>query len=94
MVSETPFIWTVYDFIVTGNLGWQMTIFSGGMLVFLWSKIILNKQTETEGKKVQIPSKTILWTIFYFGIFLIIILIINFFFNDSNSSAIEQIVKE
>lgn len=74
------FVWTVYDFIATGDLGLQMTIFLGGMLVFLWSKVILSKQTETKEKKVNIPSKAILWAIFYFVVFLFIILIINFFF--------------
>lgn len=74
------FVWAIYDFIDTGNVNWQLTIFTVGMLVFSWSKIVLNKQTETEEKKVQIPSKTILWTFFYFVVFLVIMLIVSFFF--------------
>ncbi|MEN1970689.1 hypothetical protein WMZ97_21945 [Lentibacillus sp. N15] len=74
------FVWGTYDFIDTGNANLQLTIFTIGVLIFSWSRIVLDKQTETEEKKVQIPSKTILWTVFYFVLFLVIMLIVSFFF--------------
>lgn len=71
------FVWAIYDFIDTGNVNLQLTIFTIGVLIFSWSRIVLDKQTETEEKKVQIPSKTILWTVFYFVVFLIILLFVS-----------------
>ncbi|WP_343032924.1 hypothetical protein [Virgibacillus doumboii] len=73
-------IWAIYDFITTGKLGWQMTILLVGTAVFWWSRSILYKQTETEEEKVKIPSKAILWTIFYLVLFLAIIFIANYYF--------------
>ena len=67
-------IWAVYDFINTGDSGWQMTILLVGTAVFFWSRVVLYKNTETEGRG-KIPAKTILWTVFYLVMFLAIILI-------------------
>lgn len=77
--SAALFIWGLYDFITTGHYGWQLTILLVGTSIFWWSKIFLYNQTETEEEKVKIPSKAILWTIFYLVIFLSIILIANYY---------------
>lgn len=78
--AVTLFLWTIYDLIDTGDVGLQMTVFSGGLLVFVWTKIYLYKQTETADKKIRIPSKAILWLMFYFVVFLALIFIIGFYF--------------
>lgn len=41
-------IWAFYDFITTGDYGWQMTILLVGTAIFWWSRTILYKKTETE----------------------------------------------
>lgn len=68
-------IWGVYDFVTTGDAGWQMTILLVGAAIFWWSRLILYKDAETEGKP-KLPSKAILWTVIYLALFLTIILII------------------
>ncbi len=73
------FVWGLYDFVTTGDYGWQFIIMLVGVSIFWWSRIILYKQTETKEGKVKIPSKTIFLTIFYLVIFLAIIFIANYF---------------
>ena len=68
-------IWSAYDLVTTGDTGWQMTILLVGAAIFWWSKVIFYRDTETEGK-AKLPSKAILWTVFYLAIFLVFILII------------------
>ena len=52
-------IWSVYEFITTGDTGWQMTILLVGAAIFWWSKLSLYQDAETEGKP-KLPSKAIL----------------------------------
>ncbi|WP_245183530.1 hypothetical protein [Lentibacillus salicampi] len=71
-------IWAIYDFIATGEMGWQMTILLLGTGIFWWSRVVLYKRTETEGK-TKTPSNAILWTLFYLVVLLSIIGIIKYF---------------
>lgn len=37
--SGALFIWSIYDFIVTDKIGWQMPILFIGLAIYLWSKV-------------------------------------------------------
>lgn len=37
--SGALFIWSIYDFIVTDRVGWQMPILFIGLAIYLWSKV-------------------------------------------------------
>lgn len=72
-------IWATYDFIITGNLDWQVTILLIGTAIFWWSRVVLYKNTEN-AKNGVIQSKLIVLTIFYLILFLAIIFLVKHFF--------------
>lgn len=37
-------IWSLYDFFVKGETGWQFTILLIGNAIFLWSKVVYNRK--------------------------------------------------
>ncbi|WP_047980235.1 hypothetical protein [Ornithinibacillus contaminans] len=36
--------WSLYDFIVTGDYGWQMTILLLGSAVYFWSRVVYSRK--------------------------------------------------
>jgi len=41
------FIWSMYDFFIKGNSGWQFTILLLGNVVYFWSRMIYNRKMNT-----------------------------------------------
>jgi hypothetical protein len=37
-------IWSLYDFFVKGNSGWQFTILLIGCAVYFWSRVVYNRK--------------------------------------------------
>jgi hypothetical protein len=36
--------WSLYDFFVTGDSGWQMTILLVGSAVYFWSRVVYSRK--------------------------------------------------
>lgn len=72
-------IWGIYDFITTGDSGWQVTILLIGTAVYWWSRVIFHRQTETDEDKMIIPTKALLKIVFYIIILLVVILVANYY---------------
>jgi hypothetical protein len=37
-------IWSLYDFFIKGDSGWQMTILLIGCAVYFWSRVVYNRK--------------------------------------------------
>lgn len=36
--------WSLYDFFITGDSGWQMTILLIGSAIYFWSRVVYNRK--------------------------------------------------
>lgn len=72
-------IWAAYDFILTGNLSWQVTILLIGTAIFWWSRVVLYRNTENNTNGL-VQSKLILFIVFYLVLFLVIIFLGSHYF--------------